>query len=101
MMTTLMILYKCIGWHKHGNGYSDVLLVLYVICDTVKSWCVLCGWLVSLTWCMYECDYDMSWLRMLSTISLVCMNGMRPLMFLRGSFMWNLEPSGRVMNLDV
>ena len=60
-----------------------------------------CGRLMSLTWDMYECEYKIPWLRILKPLILVCMNGMRPLIMLRGSFMWNLEPCGKVMNFEV
>ena len=38
---------------------------------------------------------------MIKPLSILCMNDMRPLMKLISSFMWNLEPSGKVMNLEV
>ena len=50
---------------------------------------------------MYECEYDMSWLKMLKTLVLVCVNDIRPWMMLTRSFMWNLEPIGKVMILEV
>ena len=62
---------------------------------------LLCGRLVSLTWYMYEREHEMYWLRMLIPLSIVCMNGIIPWMILRKSFIWNLEPSGKVMNLEV
>ena len=43
----------------------------------------------------------MSWLRILNPLGLVCINDMRSWVILRGSVMWNLEPSGKVMNLEV
>ena len=59
------------------------------------------GWLVSLSWSLYEYEYVMSWLWMLKSLSIECMNDMWPHMKLRGSFMWNLEPGGKVMNVEV
>ena len=56
---------------------------------------VLCGRLVSLTWYMYECEYEIYWLRILKPLSLVCMK------MLRSFFISNLKPSGKVMNLEV
>ena len=73
----------------------------YVICNKVKYLVSCCGRLVSLTLYMYEYEYDMPWLRMLNPFSLVCMNGMRRWMMLRGSFIWNLEPCDKVMNFVV
>ena len=72
--------------------------VIYVKVKYVVS-CL--GWLVSLAWCMYESEYLMSWLRMLKSLSLECMKDMWPWMMLRGSYMWNLDPSGKVINVEV
>ena len=71
-----------------------------VICVKVKYVVSCLGWLLSLTWCMYEYVYEMSWLRMIKTLSVVCMNNMRPKMMLWESFMRNLEPSGKVMDVE-
>ena len=78
-----------------------MLLEWYIICAKVKSWCVSCGRLVFLTWYIYECQYEMSWIRMIKPLSLSYMNDMRPWMLIRKSFMWNLQPSGKVMILEV
>ena len=59
------------------------------------------GGLVSFTWCLYEYEYMMSWLRMIKSLSIECIIHMWPWMMLRGPFMWNLEPSGKVMELEV
>ena len=72
--------------------------VIYIKVNYVVS-CL--GWIVPLTWCMYECEYVMSWLRMLKPLSLVYVKYMRPKMMLRVSFMWNLGPSAKVMNVEV
>ena len=73
----------------------------HVICVKVKYFLCSVDLIFSLTWCMYQCEYDMSWLQMLKTLSHVGMNDMRPWMMLRGSFMWNLEPSDKDMNVEV
>ena len=59
------------------------------------------GWLMSITLCMYKCDYDMSWVRMVKPLSLECMNDMWPQKMLRCYFTWNLEPSCKVMDFEV
>ena len=59
------------------------------------------GRLVSLTWYIYEGEYVMSWLRMLKYPSLECMKDMWPWMMLRGSFMWNLKHSVKIINVEV
>ena len=50
---------------------------------------------------MYEYEYYISWLMMLKPLSLECKNDMWPWIMLRGYFMWNLQPSGKVMNVEV
>ena len=77
-----------------------MLLEWHIIWVKVKYVVSCLGWLMSLTWCMYECEYEMSWLRMLNPLTLVCMNVI-PLLMLTGSFMWNLKPRGKVMNVEV
>ena len=77
-----------------------MFLEWHVISVKVKYVVSCLGWLVPLTWCMYECEYEISWLRMLNSLSLVCMNDMRPWIVLRGSFMWNLKPSGKVIEVE-
>ena len=69
--------------------------MIMVIPKWLKEWHLKCvkvkyvvsclGWLVSLSWCMYESEYEMSRLRMLNPLSLECMNEMLPWMMLRGS----------------
>ena len=55
-----------------------VLLEWHVISVKVKYVGSCLGWLVSLTWCMYECEYEIHWLGMLKPFSLVYMNYMSP-----------------------
>ena len=50
---------------------------------------------------MYDCKYEISWLKIIKPLSLVCINDIRPSMMVRESFMWNLENSGKVMNVEV
>ena len=71
--------------------------MLYVI-----KWCLGVSYVVD--FCplldIYECEYEMSWLSMIKTLSLFYKNNMRPWIFLRRSFMWNLQSSGKVMILE-
>ena len=78
-----------------------MLLEWHVICVEVKYVVSCLGRLVSFNWWKYECEYEISLLRMLKPLSLVCMNDIRPWIMLRGSFMWNHEPSGKVRYVEV
>ena len=61
-----------------GYGYVYVFLEWHVISVKVKYIVSYLGWLVSLNWCMCECVYLMPWHRILNSLTLVCMNNMRP-----------------------
>ena len=78
-----------------------MLIEWYAICAKVKYVVSCLCWLVSITSFLYQCEYEMSWLRILKPLCLELMNDIRPWMTLRRSFMWNLEPSGTVMNIEV
>ena len=73
-----------------------MLIEWVVIFVKGNMWCLVLVEL-SLTCWMYECEYVKFWVRMLMSVSLECMNDMWPWIMLWGSFMWNLEPSGKVM----
>ena len=68
----------CIGWLKDDNGYFYVLIEWHVICVKVKYVVSCLGWLVSVTWGMYECEYEMSRLRILNPLSVVCTSDIIP-----------------------
>ena len=70
-----MIVYRMI---KEDNGYFNLLLEWHVIWVMVKYVVSCVGWLVSLTWCLYEYEYVMSWFRMLNPLSVECMNDIWP-----------------------
>ena len=101
IIAILMMIWLCVGWLKYDNGYSYVLIELLVTCVKVKYVVSCLGWLVSFTWCLYEYEYVISWLRMLNSLSLECMSDMWPWMMLRGSFMWNPESNGKIMYVEV
>ena len=94
----VMIVYR-MTWRWYG--YTYVFLEWLVLWVKVKYVVSCLGWLVSLTWCIYDYEYVMYWIRMLKSLRLECINDMWPLMKLRVSYMWNLEPSGKVMNVEV
>ena len=97
----LMVIWMFLGWHKDHNGYSYVLVQCLVVCLKEKYVVSCPGWLVSLAWCLYQSEYVISLLRMLMYLSLEFVNDMWPWVMLRGSFMWNLVHSGKVINIEV
>ena len=78
MMAIFMLIWYYIGWLNDDKGFFYVLLEWHVLWVKVKYVVSCLGWFVSLDWCMYECEYVMSWLRMLKFLSVEFINDIRP-----------------------